>query len=132
MTSRISCILIPLLLVGCSRGPDIAPVTGVITRDGNPVAGVVVEFQPDRGAPSYAFTEKDGSYSMQYQTDRTGALLGHHVIRIRTPKEITDPETGETISRKETIPKAYNDESTLELTVESGPNTYDIEIKGKR
>ena len=82
----------------------------------------MVEFQPERGAPSYAFTEADGSYSLQYQTDRKGALLGHHTIRLRTPKEITDPETGDTVSVKESIPRKYNDESTLEFEVAVGAN----------
>ena len=92
----------------------------------------MIEFQPDQGAPSYAITETDGHFQMQYQKDRPGALLGHHVIRVRTLSEFNDPVTDETVIVDETIPRSYNDESQLEFTVTKGRNTYDIDIEGDR
>jgi hypothetical protein len=118
--------------MGCEQGPAVAPVTGKVTRDGQPIPGVMVEFQPDKGAPSYAFTKTDGSYEMQYQVARKGALLGHHLVSVRTPSERTDPETGDTVNVSESIPKAYNDETTLEYQVVKGKNNFDIVIQGER
>ena len=63
-------------LVGCQKGPAVAPVSGVVTQDGTPLPQAMVEFQPDTGAPSYAYTDEEGRYEIQYQTDRMGALLG--------------------------------------------------------
>ncbi|MEM7313651.1 MAG: hypothetical protein AAF497_10920, partial [Planctomycetota bacterium] len=128
----VSLCLTFILIAGCDDGPAVAPVTGTVTRDGKPVVGVMIEFQPETGAPSYAFTGPDGSYEMQYQVDRKGALLGKHRISVTTPNEMTDPETGDTIRVRETIPRAYNEETTLEYTVEKGRNDFDIEIKGER
>ena len=126
---------LPLLLiglVGCEQGPPVGLVTGVVTHDSVPLANVKVEFQPDSGAPSYAITNSDGSYDMQYQTDRRGALLGHHFVSVMTKGEVTDPETGDTRDIKESIPRAYNDETTLEYDVKKGENVYNIEMAGER
>ena len=120
-------------IVGCEKGPAVAPVTGKVTHDGVPVVGAMVEFQPDKGAPSYGETDADGVYQIQYQTDRMGALIGHHTISVRTPNEVTDPETDMTVNVPELIPVEYNDETTLEFEVERGKkNVFDIAIEGKR
>ena len=92
----------------------------------------MVEFQPDQGAPSYAYTGENGRYEIQYQTDQMGALLGHHYVSVRTAGEKTDPRTDTTVNVPETVPAEYNDETTLEFVVERGQNTFDINIEGVR
>lgn len=129
--SGILCLL-ACALVGCEQGPAVAPVTGVVTHDSVPLANAKIEFQPDKGAPSYAITNADGSYDLQYQTDRRGALLGHHFVSVIMKGEVTDPETDETRNVPETVPRAFNDETTLEYEVKKGDNEFNIEITGKR
>ena len=126
------CLGMTLFLGGCEKGPEVAPVTGIVTQNGEPLPGAMVEFQPDRGAPSYAYTNESGEYAIKYQLDRMGALLGHHRVSVRTKGEITDPETDMTYNRPETVPAAYNDESTLEYEVKRGKNQFDIAIEGER
>ena len=120
------------VLVGCDAGPDIAPVTGVVTQDGEPLAGAMIEFQPDSGAPSYGYTDETGRYEIQYQVDRMGALLGHHYVSVTTAGEKTDPKTDTTINVPESVPTKYNDPTELEFEVKKGKNTFDIAIEGVR
>ena len=120
------------LCVGCEKGPAIAPVAGVVTRDGEPLVDAVVEFQPDHGAPSYATTASDGAYELEYRSGRMGALLGHHTVRVTTRGEVTDPETDTTRRVRESVPAEYNTQTTLEFDVKRGRNAFDIPIVGTR
>ena len=126
----IVCVL--AIALGCDKGPAVAPVTGIVTQDGQPLNGAMVEFQPDKGAPSYGITDETGRYQIQYQTNRMGALLGHHYVSVRTEGEVTDPKTDMTVNVPETVPQEYNDETTLEFEVKKGKNNFDIESEGKR
>ena len=119
-------------LFGCDDGPAVAPVTGTITHDGEPLVGAMIEFQPDRGAPSYAESVEGGHYEVKYQTDRIGALLGHHYVNVTMAGEKTDPETDTTYNVPETVPRKYNDPTELEFEVKKGKNVFDIKIEGKR
>lgn len=124
--------VLTLVLCGCNKGPAVAPVTGIVTQNGEPLNGALVEFQPDQGAPSYGYTDADGRYEIQYQTNRMGALLGHHWVSVTTIGEKTDPATDTTYNVPESVPKEYNDETTLEFEVKPGKNTFDIAIEGVR
>ena len=125
-------LLTVLILPGCSDGPAVAPVTGTVTHDGEPLAGAMIEFQPDKGAPSYGYTDENGRYEIQYQTDQMGALLGHHYVSVTTAGEKTDPKTDTTINVPESVPRKYNDPTELEFEVERGQNQFNIAIEGKR
>ena len=130
--TQIATLLVLALLCGCSKGPAVAPVSGFVTQNGEPLGGATVEFQPDTGAPSYAYTDENGRYEIQYQKDQMGALLGHHWVSVTTVGERTDPKTDTTYNVPETIPAEYNEETTLELQVKKGKNTFDIAIEGVR
>ena len=78
-------LAVPLLLaVGCSGpGFDFVPVSGRVTKNGQPLANVRVTFQPEGENPgpgSAGTTDADGRYtlvvsSQQYQGDGAGALV---------------------------------------------------------
>lgn len=71
-------------IVGCSKaeGPAVYPVTGVVLRDGVPLADVNVEFLPDKGRPSAATTDKEGKFVLEYIQGTRGAVKGTHKIRV--------------------------------------------------
>lgn len=125
-------VLVLAFCVGCEDGPAVAPVTGTVTQDGEVLSGAMVEFQPDKGAPSYGYTDADGKYEIQYQTDRMGALLGHHYVSVTTAGEKTDEATDTTVNVPELVPAEYNEETTLEFMVENADNVFDIKIEGVR
>ncbi len=126
--SLVSCVL----MCGCNDGPAVAPVTGLVTQNGEPLVGAMIEFQPDSGAPSYGYTDETGHYEIQYQVDQMGALLGHHYVSVTTAGEKTDPKTDTTVNVPESVPRKYNDPTELEFQVEPGKNVFDIAIEGVR
>jgi len=71
-------------VVGCSKaeGPAVYPVTGVVLRDGAPLADVNVEFLPAGGRPSAATTDKEGKFVLEYIQGTRGAVKGSHKIRV--------------------------------------------------
>jgi hypothetical protein len=80
-----------LCLSGCgsSDGYKLAPVSGTITLDGQPLAGASVSFQPTGGGAtpgpgSAAVTDAGGKYELKTAEaeGRPGAVVGAHVVRI--------------------------------------------------
>lgn len=124
------CVL--LSTAGCDHGPAVAPVTGTVTQDGQPLAQAMIQFQPDKGAPSYAETDENGEYEIRYQTDRLGALLGHHYVSVTTAGERDNPDTGTSYNVPEMVPSIYNEDTELEFEVKPGKNVFNIAIEGQR
>jgi len=131
-TQLIACTVLLLCIVGCDDGPAIAPVTGLVTQNDEPLTGAMIEFQPDSGAPSYGYTDETGRYEIQYQVNEMGALLGHHYVSVTTAGEKTDPKTDTTVNVPESVPRKYNDPTELEFEVKKGKNVFDIKIEGVR
>jgi hypothetical protein len=78
------------VLAGCGpSGPEVAPVSGRVTLDGQPLASADVSFQPD-GAQraSSGRTNADGRYQLMYKRGQPGALVGEHTVRITVSREI--------------------------------------------
>ena len=128
------CLILPLALCVCSGcgpgGPPVGEVSGTVTLDGEPLPQAIVEFQPDQGAPSYGETAQDGTYELHYTTERMGALIGTHTVRITTAGEVTN-EAGDTVNVRERVPKRYNSKSELSYEVTKGGNKIDIELLSK-
>ncbi len=80
--------------VGCSSkdGPDLAAATGQVIRDGQPLAGAVVEFYPDKGRRSAAITDEDGYFEMLYTPKEPGVIPGGHTVRFQVPGKSIPPE----------------------------------------
>lgn len=116
-------------LAGGCGGRNVVPVSGQVTLDGRPVAGVHVGFQPmatggekNPGGGSYAITDADGRFALKLvEGDGTGAVVGKHRVEIAT--RITDDPAND--ARPKTNPKAmipakYNKNSDLTYDVPSG------------
>ncbi|QDT31740.1 carboxypeptidase-like regulatory domain-containing protein [Thalassoglobus polymorphus] len=130
MTTRFShqlCILslstICFVLAGCggSDHPPLGTVTGKVTLNGTPIEGALVEFTPETGRPSSGVTDKEGNYSLQYLQGVKGAAVGTHTVQITSKRDSSGGEGDEQVieARPESIPQAYNDESTLEVEVKA-------------
>jgi len=119
----LACASVVLLLcvTGCfQRGPELAPVAGTVTLDGEPLAGAQVEFKPMKGNPSYGTTDERGRYELKYTKDKTGAVVGGHVVRITTQTTVVDPETGTESQIPQRVPAKYNERSELIREVKPG------------
>ena len=77
-----------LALVGCAgKGYDIAPVSGKVTSNGEPVSNLRVIFNPrpkadnsDPGPWSTGVTNAQGEFTLETRYQETGASVGDHLI----------------------------------------------------
>jgi hypothetical protein len=115
---------------GCAQKPkgmpDLAPVTGTVTMDGQPLARVSISFTSDTGQLSFGGTDETGKYELRYTGPYKGATVGPNEVRITTP---TDNPVGP--EWKDPIPAKYNKKTELKADVKPGPNTFDFDLKSK-
>jgi len=137
--------LLTLTVVGCgTSGPRLAPVTGKVTLDGQPVANAVVTFTPAGGGiASSGITNENGEYQLVCQQGR-GAVIGQHKVSVRSQPPVQDSASqvssddpsyqygGQDSSKApafvEKIPARYNTNSELVREVKSGSNVIDLEL----
>jgi hypothetical protein len=116
-----------VLAVGCGGrgGPKLATVRGNVTLGGKPLPQATVLFVPAEGRSSSGITDKNGRYELGYTTDRNGAVLGKHRVRISTYLRSND----EGKSVPESVPSRYNVESDLTREVIAGKNEINFELE---
>jgi hypothetical protein len=111
------------LFPGCGSGrPPLAPVYGVVTLDGKPLADAEVVFTCEGGRHSTARTDAKGRYELQYLPDVPGAVLGRHTVRISR----FDPDT-----LIDSVPPKYNSHSELTAEVTKGSNEINFRLTSK-
>jgi hypothetical protein len=113
--------------VGCGND-QVAPVSGRITLDSQPLANAAVTFQPVRtegkgnpGAGSGGFTDADGRYTLKVVgTEARGAVVGKHKVRISLVPPKTEPDDDRQKKFKQ-LPAKYSGKDTkLEFDVLAG------------
>ena len=104
----LSCLVLVIVVAGCGKsGPEVAPVSGRVTVDGQPMENVDVVFQPeDARSPSYGRTDKNGHYTLGYKRGVEGALVGSHGVGISVSRELVrnPPQIKNTELRREVKP----------------------------
>ena len=131
---------------GCSRGPAVQYVEGVVTLDGKPVEAAIVSFKPEAGGLAAAgTTDAAGVYKLNALSARAGAgtMPGDYLVAIRKweyqdPGPAPDPSNAEEYQKWQALsmkaarreptyitPQAYGDAATsgLKATVKKGRNT---------
>ena len=147
----ITCLL-ALGVVGCGGGDSfpIAPVTGKVTLNGQPLADARVIFHStsagkDVGPDSGGLTDAQGNYSLTTVDGRTGATVGTNSVRISTlkmaeseNKSLKDANRfirmrhGESVAVPEKVPFKYNKEAALQFTVpKEGTNAANFDLTGE-
>ncbi len=120
---------------GCDFGPKMAGVTGTVTLDGNPAAGLQIEFHPKeagQGTTAMGFTDTKGAYKLGYPGGKTGAPVGEYRVSI-TPSDLAlmgdVTEKPDENKAKTSIPACYNSKTTLRVEVTPGENTANFDLK---
>ena len=111
-------------LVGCSTGdrPPLGRVSGKVTLDTKPLAGVIISFQPDSGRAASAETDAEGMYDLEYTYQVKGAKIGPNTVSFAWP-------TG--VEGKQGIPAKYSTKSELKEEVKRGKNIFNYDLTSK-
>jgi hypothetical protein len=152
MLRTVLCVAVLGLLSGCDSGPELVPVTGKVTIDGEPLAYKSLMFFPEEGTPGNGGggnTQKDGSYELIASipgslTDEMGVPAGRYKVIVfeptipitedlevasDDPSELT-PAVSPTLGRRRTqIPKIYGDRETTPLVLDVPPEGGVLEVK---
>lgn len=126
------------LVAGCDRsGLNLAPVEGVVTYNGAPLADAGVLFLPNdprMGPPASGTTDADGKFIL-LTVNRPGAAVGEHRIAISKEETIAIPQRRgfPLYQTKHFIPEKYGDPDTSELTatVADDDNHFEFKLVGK-
>src|SRR5262245_49333742 len=113
-------------LVSCSgeKGPEFAPVQGVVRINGKPEPGLLVRLSPDgdkgNGLPAFASgkTDDQGKYTLNYEykgKEGVGAPVGWHRVTLADSKVGFTPQ-GQ-MPKPSAVPYAYS-VATTPLIVE--------------
>ena len=129
------------LLVGCggraADAPVMGRVSGVVTLDGNPVAGATVEFAPDnerktKGPKSSGVTDAQGKYTLSGPGGQTGAVVGFHKVTVTCPPSAEQSSSISGASSAPTtpctVPVKFADSKTSGESKEVKTGTNDLPI----
>jgi hypothetical protein len=133
--------LLPLL-VGCGSGGNVAPVSGVVTLNGKPTAGIAVSFQPVAkdgnmapGPSAFGVTGPDGRFSAKIVgEERSGATVGKNQVRFCAYIDPADILEDGSVKKKPSVkvPARYWSESAMEFDVPpKGTSSADFELKSQ-
>jgi hypothetical protein len=129
---RLAGCLTLFFFTGCHG--DIAPVSGRVTLNGQPLKEAVVTFQPhgdrDSRRPaatgSVGHTDSQGRYTLRLiKPDRPGAVIGEHTVTISTATGGSDnvPAKGQR------LPRAWRDGSKRFTVPAGGTAEANFEIR---
>lgn len=131
---RLSLLLLALCALGCGKsGPERAAIEGNVTFNGQALKEGTITFFPTKGGVTAGGKIENGRYSLDADQ---GPTLGPNRIKVNAfgksgRKEYVtygDPTSGLKDEVIEIIPAKYNVKSTLEFDVQSGTNTYDLNL----
>ena len=158
LTARWSlCVcLMAAAVSGCSTAPqmdyskvDLVSVSGTVTLDGEPLVNAVVTFESTTdGTYSFAQTDSNGYYSLQFDSVKDGVSPGMKKVEFSTTRKILglniddeggDGESGEAGEDAadstgpdpsvEWVPECYNKESRLQVEVTPQTSTFNFDLK---
>ncbi|WP_152050664.1 hypothetical protein [Tautonia marina] len=132
----IALVITPLAMVGCGGDPDapeIARVTGQVTRGGKPVPNLTVNYMPTEGRPSWGITDAQGQYELEYNADYKGAKVGHHKVYVVFNPTSMDGSVGSveglTAEDRQAIQEKYGSEQTTAMEVDVSEDGQVIDLK---
>jgi hypothetical protein len=137
-------LLLPLLSLGCGKSYPLAPVSGRVTMDGEPLAKAEVRFFPtdDKDLPfSTGTTDENGNYELYMVTETTtsrGAIIGTHRVTISVDQRkgkimpVHRPGMPRMSKPGETIPSKYNKDSKMAFIVPpEGTKEANFDLKSR-
>jgi hypothetical protein len=133
--SRYWAALVVLAVSGCSREPELTPVTGTVKIDGQPAEGVQVGFWPadeagknSRNRYATGMTGRDGRFEVRSISEK-GLEPGEYKVTfsrtVADGKLVTDPKKKPNRSRQTLLDK-YTDQETTDITARVALDNHDF------
>ena len=127
-TTILILVVSALLVSGCNSRPeyqeaDVFPVSGSVSVDGKPAAGVVVVFHPQtdtgmtKGNKPYTTTGDDGTFQVTTYTTGDGAPAGEYIVTLIWPVNPRGPSPDRLKGRY-----AKPENSSITVTIQEGEN----------
>ncbi len=96
---------------GCGGPEKVVAVTGTVTHNGQPVAGLVVSFVPEAATEtgvSTGVTDDNGKYELTVvKSGKSGAVVGTHKVWVSRPRDaFVDPTDKEELAKLKKEKKA--------------------------
>jgi hypothetical protein len=136
--ARLQCALLMAAgIIGCSRGgPEIVPIEGTISHNGEPVPNVRIYFVPTDGRPSWAISDESGHFVLDYDADYDGAKVGTHKVWLVDETKNIDPTvvmSGGSKSQRppamrQIVEKYSREKSTLEVEVKKAERNFQLKL----
>jgi hypothetical protein len=120
----VTAIIGVMLLPGCDDD-GMASVSGLVTLDGQPLSGALVQFRPASKAerPALGATDNRGKYKLATSRNILKVYPGSYTVNISKRKEIGDFSEG-----NELLPARYNSATELRVDVPAGDSTLDFPL----
>lgn len=125
--SAVVLLALSQVLAGCGAkpSPDLIPVTGVVTFDGQPVVEGFISFEDQAGNfPPESGRIAEGKYRLE-------ARPGKAIVRVTASRQVgnQDPNSPNPPQWIDYVPTKYNINSDLTANVESnGNNRFDFSL----
>ena len=130
----VACGFLVAIAAGCGQSanqPAVAPVAGVVTYNGSPLANAQVLFIPADSSGSRVAngkTDASGAFVLSTFGKGDGAIPGDKLVtvvaqeEVKSAKEGNEPGSPDYVAPKDLIPKKYFSEATsgLKATVVAG------------
>ncbi len=131
--------ILALVLGGCDASPfDVAPVSGRVTLDGEPLANAKIAFSPMMqsdspvvGPGSIGKTDEQGRYTLETFHGDTGAVVGSHAVQMSTIEfgEVDEDTERAEVIRPNLVPDKYRATGALTYEVPfGGSSTADFNL----
>jgi len=117
-----------VVVLGCGAQYGTLPVEGRLTYDGQPLADMIVQFQPEEGRASQAGTKAAGSFAMVYTIDKMGVEPGKHKVTVSW----SPPSDDDSVKPSELVQKVLDDFKTkgpIEVTIEEPQKKSEIKLR---
>ncbi|GAB6167384.1 hypothetical protein JCM19992_33840 [Thermostilla marina] len=125
-----------LSLTGCGKkGPQLTPLEGVVTLDGQPLEGATVLFEPQEGGrPATGVTDAQGRFVLQTYEPGDGVQVGMCAVAVTKEKENPNAppvEEGEIVPIEYETPPLYASPKTSGITINVQPGMEPVTIELK-
>ncbi len=124
--------------VGCDSRPQVAPVSGLVTLDGQPLKfGSVMFQQTTGGQPAVGTIQSDGSFTLSTFEENDGAIVGQHMVRVAcysTQDPAVADQAGDSLGEL-LIPRKYTVLASSGLTAdvpEEGLDSVELKLESNR